>query len=380
MQKYDIIFLGKSSFTEDLLNHFQSHVNTIIIDNDSIPVNFSLDFFPKVTFIPSDKEVDSSYGYIVSNSYRFELNPNINISKIFFTECFRNIDGLSEKLILESSLQITFLNQIIMDNFEKSPYKWIFKNFFKYPKDISRIVKKIEIKDVEFNQFVDALCIFFAPGEYNNQFYRKYLLFSLLSKKPYKILPNELKTKQIVEKEKLREIRNSEKGFELIFDNIKLEGKFLVSTIPPHILNLGNVKHPFDNQLQEIFYNVSFDDNVILPSYLPEELVYFDNKDFWFITIKNNKLNLYKKSSLNKRPGKDEIFHILSIIFPHIDPLPEYIVKPHIFIDNQPKNKKKLNLNKNFFFTKNFEFPYYGSDGEILYRNIIKENIWKKLL
>lgn len=380
MQKYDIIFLGKSSFTEDLHNHFQSHVNTIIIDNTCIPVNFSSAFFPGINFIPSEKEVDYPFGYIASNNYRFELNPDVNVSKIFFSECFENLEELGEILLYEASFQINYLHQLIHDNFTQSPYKFLFKTIFKDYKNIIRVFKKLNIKDDNFIKFIEALTAFFSPGEYNNYFYSKYLLFSLISKKPYKMPSFELKTKQIITNEILKEIRYSEKGFELIFENIKLEGKFLISTIPPHIFDLSGIKHLFNHHVKEIFYNISFKNEIPLPTYLPEEIIYFNDRNFWFITIKNNELNLYKKDLINKIPERDEIAKLFANIFPHIDPLPEYTINPHIFLGNQPKDKKKLNLNKNFFFTKNFEYPYYGSDGETLYRNIIKETIWKKLL
>lgn len=380
MQRYDLIFLGKSSFTEDLYDHFHSHVNTVIIDNDCIPLKFSSCFFPEISFIPFNNEVDYPYGYIVTNSYRFELNPDINILKIFFSECFRHIDGLGEKLAFEASLYANFLNQLILDNFTKSTFSFIIKNFFKEPKTIWKILKKLDISDKEFNEFINALSIFFAPGECNNQFYSKYLLFSLLTKKLYKAKAHEKKSKQIISKEKLKEIKKNDKGFELTFENLKIEGKFLISTIPPHVLNLSKINNPFSQKADEIFYNIEFSESIAWPSYLPENLIYYDTRDFVYFVLENNKVNLFKKCPINAIPDKEEICKLIKLIFPHIDTLPDYEIKPHIFTAHKIRDTKKLNLNKNYFFTKNIEYPYYGSDGEILYRNIIKETIWKKLL
>jgi hypothetical protein len=381
MQKYDIIFLGKSSFTEDLHSHFHSHVNTIIIDNNCIPIDFSADFLPEITFIPSNKELEDAFGYIIFDNCRFELNPNINITKIFLKEIFKDIEDLNEKLIFEASSQINYLNELILDNFSKHPLNYFFRKLFKDTKSIFKIFKKIDIAETKFIKFVDTLCTFFAPGESNNWLYSKYLLYSLLSKKIYKFHPNEQPLKQIIEKESLKEIKLANNSYELIFDKQKFYGKILISTIPPHILNLANIKHPFINyKADEIFYNVSFCDNITIPTYLPEHMVLNDDKNLWLIKIKENKLNLYKKHQLNKEVEHKEIFCIVNKILPHIDKLPEYRIKPHIYIQNQRKEKKKLSLDKNYFFTKNIEYPYYGSDGEFIYRSIIKEALWKKLL
>lgn len=380
MQKYDIIFLGKSSYTEDLFNHFQGHVNTIIIENSCIPLDFSTDFFPEISFIPNHKQVDDNFGYLISKNYRFELSPNTNVLKIFFDECFKHIERINEILAFEASLQINYLHDLIVNNFLVSPYIFFLKKIFKDSKKVLKIFKKLEIKNADFNKFINVLCNFFAPGEINTHIYCKYILFSLLSKKPYKFPFFEQKTKQYLSNGILREIRQSEKGFELVFDNIKIEGKFLISTIPPHILNLANVKHPFTHSFKEIFYNISFFAEIDLPSFLPEYMIYYDENDSWYISIKDKKLNFYKKHVINKIPELDEITNILTTIFPHFDYIPEYTVKPHVFGVNQQKVNKKIKLNKNYYFTKNIEFPYYGSDGEVLFRNIIKETIWKKLL
>ncbi len=380
MQKYDIIFLGKSSFTEDLFNHFYSHVNTVIIDNDCFPLKFSTHFFPEISFIPTLWELDYSYGYIVTNNYRFELNPDINIVKIFLNECFKQIDGLAEKLTFEASSYINFLSQLILYNFGKSNNSFIFKNFFKDPKTVWNVLKKLDFDDREFKKFINALSLFFAPGECNNQLYSKYLLFSLFTKKPYKTKLYEKKPKQTISKEKLKEIKKSNKGFELIFENIKIEGKFLISTIPPYILNLSKINNPFSQKTDEIFYNIDFHDSIALPSYLPEKLLYYDNETFIYLILENKKLNLFKKQLISEKLSKDFISKIVKFIFPHIDTLPDYEIKPHIFIAHKISKSNNLNLHKNYFFTKNIEYPFLGSDGEILYRNIIKETIWKKLL
>ncbi|MCX7769547.1 MAG: hypothetical protein N2202_00525 [Proteobacteria bacterium] len=379
MQKYDIIFLGKSSFTEDLHNHFQSHVNAILIDNSCIPLDFSVDFFPEITFIPTDKEVDREFGYIISTNFRFELNSNNAVTKIFLDKCFKDIDGLYEKLNLEASFQINYLNELILENFSKSPYSFLIKNFFRDTKNILRIIKRLDFNSRELKKFIEALAFFFAPGETNNNFYNRYIIFSLLTKKIYRITLQEQKIKQVIENDSLKEIKRTERGMHLIFKNTEIEGKFLISTIPIHILDLGNIKHPFTNKFSEIFYNIIFKD-VVIPNYLPEYMLYHDNQDYWFIIKRENRLSLYKKNPLEKSPGKEEINKILTNLFPHLDKLPEYVIKPHIFVSHNWKDKMKLNMNKNFFFTKNIEYPYYGSDGEFIYRNIIKETLWKRLL
>ncbi|MCX7642033.1 MAG: hypothetical protein N2Z20_05300, partial [Elusimicrobiales bacterium] len=226
---------------------------------------------------------------------------------------------------------------------------------------------------------IEALAFFFAPGETNNNFYNRYIIFSLLTKKIYRITLQEQKIKQVIENDSLKEIKRTERGMHLIFKNTEIEGKFLISTIPIHILNLGNIKHPFTNKFSEIFYNITFKD-IILPNYLPEYLLYIENQDYCYITHRENILNLYQKKPLGKYPEEEEIKKLMKNIFPHLDNLPEYTIKPHIFVSHNFKDKIKFNMDKNIFFTKNIEYPYYGGDGEILFRNTIKETLWKRLL
>lgn len=385
MQKYDIIFLGRSSFTEDLHYYFLNHLKTILIENNSIPIDFSSEFFPKFTFLPQEKSKEESLGYVITDSFRFELNSNSIITKIFLEEIFENISQLFDKILFDASIQLNYLNDIIIENFDKTPKQFLFKNLKLILKDFKNIretFSKYTSIDNKFVNFLSNIGNAFAPAEKNSYLYEKYIIFSLLNKKTFTINCPQF-TKRSENDTKIKEIRFENNLWKIFFedDDQLLEAKFLVSTIPPHILSLSNVVHPFKVDYDKIFYEYSFYEPLKIPTDFPEYVVYEKGKDIWYFVKKDCELLIFKKGILPNPDNDKKIFsEIIYDLLPHLETIPEYKCVPHIFVAYDRKPKKRLNLDKNIFFTKNLEYPFYGSDGEVLYRNKLKETIWKKLL
>jgi hypothetical protein len=381
MQKYDLIFFGKSSFTEDLYTYFSKHVKTILLDNDSINYPFSTTFFTPFCFIPQNTETENFLGYIADNSMRFEINTTPSITQIFIDEIFQN-NMLFNDLLIKASQQINLLNEIIIESNGKFSLSLLLRNL-KTSNDIKIFFETIkkQVYNKSFDEFLSLFEKFFAPGEVNTYLYRKYLFFSLLTKKTYEI--NNIKTILNTNKSNsslLTEIKATEEGWILNFTDKSIEGKFLISTITPHILNFAHIKHPFKVDYDKIFYEVKFTELLEIPSSFPTLLLYKDTITHYYFFKANKNLSVFIEANLENKPNKDSLEKSLKNIFPHLEVLPNYELIPHIFIANKNVRKRKLILNKNYFFTKNYEFPFLGTDGEVLYRNILKEFLWKKLL
>jgi hypothetical protein len=381
MQKYDLIFFGKSSFTEDLYTYFSKHVKTILLDNDSINYPFSTTFFTPFCFIPQNTETENFLGYIADNSMRFEINTTPSITQIFIDEIFQN-NMLFNDLLIKASQQINLLNEIIIESNGKFSLSLLLRNL-KTSNDIKIFFETIikQVYNKSFDEFLSLFEKFFAPGEVNTYLYRKYLFFSLLTKKTYEI--NNIKTILNTNKSNsslLTEIKATEEGWILNFTDKSIEGKFLISTITPHILNFAHIKHPFKVDYDKIFYEVKFTELLEIPSSFPTLLLYKDTITHYYFFKANKNLSVFIEANLENKPNKDSLEKSLKNIFPHLEVLPNYELIPHIFIANKNVRKRKLILNKNYFFTKNYEFPFLGTDGEVLYRNTLKEFLWKKLL
>jgi len=381
MQKYDLIFFGKSSFTEDLYTYFSKHVKTILLDNDSINYPFSTTFFTPFCFIPQNTETENFLGYIADNSMRFEINTTPSITQIFIDEIFQN-NMLFNDLLIKASQQINLLNEIIIESNGKFSLSLLLRNL-KTSNDIKIFFETIkkQVYNKSFDEFLSLFEKFFAPGEVNTYLYRKYLFFSLLTKKTYEI--NNIKTILNTNKSNsslLTEIKATEEGWILNFTDKSIEGKFLISTITPHILNFAHIKHPFKLDYDKIFYEVKFTELLEIPSSFPTLLLYKDTVTHYYFFKANKNLSVFIEANLENKLNKDSLEKSLKNIFPHLEVLPNYELIPHIFIANKNVRKRKLILNKNYFFTKNYEFPFLGTDGEVLYRNTLKEFLWKKLL
>jgi len=382
MQKYDLIFLGKSSFTEDLYNYFSKHIKTILIDNDCINYPFSTTFFTPFCFIPQNTETENLLGYIADDSIRFEINTSSTITQIFIDEIFQN-NMLYNELMIKASQQINLLNEIIIEHYGRVPFSLFFKNLKTSINDIKTFLETIkkQVFDRSFEEFLSLFEKFFAPGEVNSLLFRKYLFFSLLTKKTYEI--NNIKINSNTSKSGgslLTEIKASNNGWILNFTDKSIEGKFLISTITPHILNFAHIKHPFKVDYSNIFYEAKFTEPLEIPSSFPTLLVYKDNMAYTYFFKSQKNLSVFIERGLENPSNKAIFEKSLKNILPHLEDLPDYELIPHIFIANKKTKKGKLILNKNYFFTKNYELPFLGTDGEVLYRNSLKEFLWKKLL
>ncbi len=382
MQEYDLIFLGKSSFTEDLHNHFSNHIKTILIDNDCISCLFSTTYFTPFCFIPQNSETENLLGYIVDDSIRFEVNTESSVTQIFIDEIFQN-HTLYNDILIKASQQINLLNEIVIEHYGKVSLSLFFKNLKTSANDIKRFFETIkkQVYNKSLDEFLTIFEKFFAPGEFNSFLYRKYLFFSLLTKKTYEI--NNIKTNLNINKNNvslLTEIKSSDKGWILNFTDKSIKGKFLISTITPHILNFAHIKHPFKINYNNIFYEVKFIEPLEIPSSFPTLLVYKENNAYTYFFKIHNDLSIFIERGLGNPKNNGSFEKSLMNVLPHLEHLPKYELIPHIFIANKNVKKGKIILNKNYFFTKNYEFPFLGTDGEVLYRNALKEFLWKKLL
>lgn len=381
MHNYDIIFLGDSEFTRDLYNHFSGKCNVAFISNACFKKEFSTIYFPKITFLPYGKENDELFGQVCWNDFRFDLFPSRQITQLFLEEIFHDGSSFFSKIINESTKEMDYLNQLVLDNFSNSLLSFLkknIKNIFKDGKSFFSIFKELPI-DKNKKDFIEGLSCFFAPGEKNYFFYKKYLLYSLLCKIPFQIDSKEIPV-TLYETSFLKEIKKTS-SWQLIFEDKTMETKVIVSTIPPHILSYCQVTHPFKEEDLNIFFHIQFLEDIQKPTGMADELVFVQNDTYWYFLYQENKLSILTNSNIKEIPKKEKVTSILKKFLPYLDNVCDFKVLPHIFkVHEHIFKANRFNKFKNFFFLKNTDFPMYGSDGEMLYRNRLKEILWKKLL
>lgn len=384
MTKYDLALVGLSDFTLELKKEFDGRANILFVDNSAFKDAFSTDIFPNVTFIPQTNQVESLYGQLITPSFRFDLTPQRDILNLLWNEELLEDSNIYDVIEKRASLELSLANFIVRENYGNTFFSLLREHLFFLIKNY-KTLKNLYLTPLPKGErvgkyFISALRFFFAPGEANTELFDKYLFYSVLSNRPYKI-----------ERENIPLIQRPTYGFlkgitlgedwELRFEKEKITAKVLVSALTPHIYSLLNIQHPFKINYEMAFFCLIPESPIEAPTAMEEELVFMDEKLCCFIKYdKDSGLKLYLPLRLGENFDRNSILPLFRQLFPHVKDIPTFRVIPHIYPFFAKRNSKNLTFGKNIYFCKNFEYPFFGIDGEMLYRKRLKEILWKKLL
>lgn len=383
MPDFDLILLGESSFTLDLKAEFEGKVNLLFLDNTVFKKCFSADYFPSSTFIPQSKEHSHTFGQLVSETFRFDLTTKKEVTQLLWTEELKESSEVLDLLEDRAAEELNIANFFLIEKFGESflsaminEFGFLIKNF----KTLKNLYLLPLPESKTLKTFFFALRQFFSPGEQNPNVYNKYLLYSLLTKKAY-----------LLEDDTEKKVPRGDRGFltgitkgdnwELRFEAGKVTGKTVVSAIPPHLFSHFEITHPFKTDYDEAYYLLISEESVEPPCGMEGEVFFINDNIFCFIN--NDRKGIFKiflPHNINKLPDPEIVRPVFNCLFPHIKSLPAFRVEPHIYPNYKNPVKKHLDMAKNIYFLKNFEYPYLGIDGELLYRKRLKEFLWKRLL
>jgi len=387
MADFDLILLGNTGFTRELRHEFDGKVKLLFVDNDTFNGNFSSDIFPEITFIPQTRQKEGLFGQVTSDNFRFDLSTEKDIFNLMWTEELREAPELLDNFEKAAAYELNAMNFLLIENYGDNffslltkEFNFIIKNFKQF---VSFYFHTFPDGKGEFKSFLAALKLFFAPGECNKSYFDKYLLYSIVSKRLYKIEDEVVSPNQNNQKNSFGLLKAITQGenWELRFEKQKITGRTLVSGLPPHLLTMLDVSHPFHTFYSKAFFCLTPDEFVEPPSAMAEELVYLDEDSFCF--IKNSKkegLRFFVPAAISEKIDDDRLTGVFKTLFPHVKSLPSFTISPHIYPFYDVYHKNKVIEGKNLYFLKNFEYPFLGIDGEMLYRKRLKEILWKKLL
>lgn len=384
MSHYDLILLGESSFTLDIKKEFDGKVKLLLLPNNIFSKEFSTALFPNTTFIPQRKEDEGVFGQLISDSFRFDLTTNREITKLLWTEEVKEVSETLDLIENNAAFELNIANLLFIEHYGEPFMSVLIKDFRLLLKNIKplKLLFLHSFPNVkrDFINFLSAMRCFFSPGEQNTKLYNKYLLYSLLSKKVYSV-EDDFETPTQKDDYGLLKGLTYGTNWELRFENQKVTGKILVSALPPHLFTLSDITHPFKTDYDEAFYLFTPKEPIDPPCGMGKELVYINDNFYCF--IKNDHdigLQFYLPYKLGEPVKPDLPKPVIDALFPHVKTLPSFNVKPHLYPNYTKSSKKTLTDQKNLFFLKNFEYPYLGIDGELIYRKRLKEILWKKLL
>lgn len=386
MADFDLILLGEAPLTYELKNDFDGKVKLLFIGNKSISGNFSSDIFPSVSFVPTNKEVDGIYGQVTTPELRFDLTSVREILNLLWQEELRESEVHFNSIVYRCATESNIANMFLLEHYGDSFWSILTDNFkfaIKNAKLLTNFfLSKLNPGEYHFKSFLETLNFFFAPGEINYKIFDKYLIYSLLSKKPHKVF-EKINESQFHKTNndfgKLKAITYGS-NWEIRFENQKVTGKVLVSAVPPHIFSLMDISNPFSLNYNSIFYKFIPEEKIFPSPAMADQLVFTDRTYRCFINNSKENIEFFVPASLNHTPDVEHIKPALKNLFPHITHLPKFKILPHVYPFYSKQPKKHITTGKNLYFFKNIEYPYLGIDGEILFRKRVKEILWKKLL
>lgn len=385
MVDYNLVLIGESDFTAFFAESFKNELKILLIESSIFNNSFSNFLFPHKSFLPGEIEISNAYGQVCSDDFRMDLIANPDLLNLFFDKDLKCSKNFLNDYLIKSAKYLNLLNEIIVENypeglwglFKKRPVYFL-ENYFV----LTRFFRKISYPTEEFVKFTKLLISFFSPGEVNGAYYNFYLLFSLLNKPVYKIKENlsTMKSIKSLRDDELKEISYEDKKWKLIFAKQTITSEFIVSSLTPHLFILNSIKTPFRRDYNEIFYEFFIDD-VELPEPMLDEIVYLDrNGREYFARKENQRIFIYTNYLIQEKPTIELIKPFVEQFIPYIKLNKNVTIKPTNVPFYRKTMRRKLRDKRNFYFIRQYDFPFYGVDGEILYRNKLKEIIWKKLL
>lgn len=386
MADFDLILLGEAPLTYELKNEFDGKVKLFFIGNKSISNNFSSDIFPSVSFVPTNKEVDGIYGQVTTPELRFDLTSEREVLNLLWQEELRESDLHFNSTVYSCATESNIANMLLLEHYGDSFFSILTYNFefaIKNAKLLTNFfMSKLNQGKCYFKKFLETLNFFFAPGEINYRIFDKYLIYSLLSKKPHKIFEKTNDSQSYIDNNDFGKLKAITYGsdWEIRFEKQKVTGKVLVSAVPPHIFSLMDISNPFSLNYNTIFYKFIPEEKISSSPAMAEQLVFIDGTNRCFINNTKENIEFFVPASLNNTPDVVHIKPALKNLFPHITHLPKFKILPHVYPFYSKQPQKHITTGKNLYFSKNIEYPYLGIDGEILFRKRIKEILWKKLL
>ncbi len=384
MPDFDLILLGETAFTIDLKSEFEGKVKLLFVDNTAFKKEFSTELFPEVTYIPQTKQIEGLFGQVISESFRVDLSSKRNIFNLMWTEELKEKIEKLDLLEKSAAFELNIANYLMLESFAESMFSTLIKNINFTFKNLSQIRKlylhRLSNGIGEFKNFITTLRLFLAPGEVNNAAFDKYIFYSFISKQPYKIEEELFVNSSKNDAGLLVAITHGE-NWELRFEKQKVTGKILVSGIPPHIFNICDISHPFELGYHRAFFCLTPVSPLEPSPMMADELVYANKDRFCFIKKQKNKgLHFFVPAKISEKLDLGVLEDVFDSLFPHVINLPQFNVLSHIYPVYDSFKNKKFAEEKTVYFLKNFEYPFLGIDGEMLYRKKLKETLWKKLL
>lgn len=385
MTSYDLVLIGESDFTGFFADIFKKELKVLAIANSNFKRDFSIRQFPSKSYIPTGVETSSVYGQVCSEYFRIDLLHNLNLTSLFFQKDLKIESALLDDLKVKSAEYFEILNNIIVENFPKGMLGLLKRPmyFLKNYSSIKRLIKSFPCPTEEFKIFMRGLTSFFAPGEANYNYYNFYLLYSLLNKNSYKMYSSRgsFKDLDIIESDRILELNYEKSNWKVIFEKKgSVTADFMISAFTPHIFHNDGIKNPFRVDYNQIFYEFLLE-GIELPETMNEELVYIDKSGRDYFAIKGkSSLWVYTFYRANELPSVDLIEPFIEEFIPYVSLEKIVSIKPTTIPYYEKERLKRFREKRTFYFPKSYDFPYYGTDGEVLYRNKLRDIIWKRFL
>lgn len=386
MADFNLAIIGEADFTRYFADAINKELKLLLVKNSNFNIDFSTNSFPQKTFLPEGTPISNPYGQICSKSFRIDLLHNVDLLTLFFEKELNCNKDLLDELLVHSAKYMDILNTLIIENYGKGLLGFFKKRplyFIKNYKTFLNLSRGNSITESELKGFLEGLLLFFSPGEINPQYYRKYLLFSLLNKDIYRVNSDNtcLDSLETIDNDKLEEISYESSQWRLRFKNKTVTAHMVISAFPPHIFSLSSIKTPFRIDYDYIFYEF-FIENIKTPIPMLDELIFIGEDGTPFLAEnRKDAISIYVPYSVNNRPSIDLIKPFVVEFIPYLDlKEAEIKIKYGILPYYHKEKRRKLREKRTFFFPKSYDYPYFGSDGEILYRGRLRDIIWKRFL
>ncbi len=386
MTDFNILLIGESDFTCHFINRFQGELKLCLVSNSCFNLNISVETIPNLTFLPEGTKAALPYGQICSKDFRIDLLNNKDILCLFFEKELACHKAFFDNLILDSANQLHLLDMLIIDYYSKGFLGFLKDKpffFLKNYKTFINLSKNIAPPSKSFEDFFNGLVFLFSPGELNSNFYKRYILYRLLNKDAYKINvehTKNYKNLEIVENQMLKQIQYEKSHWKLKFENREISSDIIISAFPPHIYRLNNVKTPFRIDYQNMFYEFQIQ-NIKAPAPMAEELVFVSNHCNYYARKKKDSISIFIPAPLEQIPDINQIKPFIDEFIPYFHLKSHEIEIKYTCLPFHEKGRfRRFRRNRSCWFPKSYDYPYFGADGEILYRNLLSELIWKRFL
>ncbi len=386
MTDFKVLLIGESDFTNHFINRFQGELKLCLVKNSCFNIDISEEFIPRLAFLPEGEKTTIPYAQICSDNFRVDLLHNTDIINLFFEKELKCRKPFFDNLIIDSATNLHLLNSLIFEYYTKGLIGFIKDKplfFLKNYKTFINLSKNISPPSSEFDRFLKGLLLLFSPGEVNSGFYKKYLLYSIINKAPYRIKsekPVDYKNIEVIENKKLLELVYYKSYWKLRFEDTELLADMIISAFPPHIYSFSHVSTPFRIDYENTFYEFLIRD-IKTPVPMADELVFNTERGIFYALKKENALSIFAPAKVNEKPESDFIKPFIDEFIPYFSLRKSDInVKYTGLVYHNRGRFRIFRKNRTCRFPKCYDFPYYGADGEILYRNTLSELIWKKFL